>query len=71
MTVDRDPVTFGNAEHFAHLTARNLDPDTGQKSDQHGTRQEVGEESEPKQTRQQQERARDQCDEAGERNVLR
>ena len=57
------PVAFRDAEHAAHLTARDLDADPGEEADQHGAREEVGEESEPEESGEQQEPAGHECDE--------
>ena len=70
VAADRDALTLGDAEHPADLTARDLDPDPGQEPDQHGPRQEVGDEAEPDQAGDDQEHAGHQRQQPGEGDVL-
>ena len=58
-------------EHVRQLPDRDLDPDPGQEAEQHGTGQEVGQETEPGQPGQQQQDPGDQGCEPGQADVLR
>ena len=59
----------GDAEHLAEHGDADLDADAGEESDEHGPRQEIGEESELEEPREQKQRGGEQRERADERHV--
>jgi hypothetical protein len=58
------------AEHAADLPQRDLNADSGQEPDQHGSREKIGQESQAHDARQNQESRGHQRQHAGQRQVL-